>query len=144
METCISLSWVLRRLSGLAIAGGALLFIGKIATVLMALAAFAGIGYLMWLPVQTALFGRPKVRRRESVQPLRQSLECGHQAVAKINDAVETWTPIVRDILLEISCGAIVGILVAMAADTGRAGAVIGALLGVTAGVGVACRRHSP
>jgi hypothetical protein len=143
METCISLSWVLRRVSGLALVGGALLVIGKVVTVLLAIATVAGIGVLMWLPLHTALFGQSKVRRRECVHPFQKPLECGQRAAAKINDAVETWMPIVRDTLLEIACGAIVGILVALAAETGRAGAVVGALLGVAAGVGVACKRYA-
>jgi hypothetical protein len=112
----------------------------------MIVVTFVGVGFLVWRPLHASLFGKsgPRPMPCPPQRLMRVPLESGRRQIGRFNAALEEWVPFIRDLLLEVACGAIVGILVAVAAQTSSTGAVIGAALGGMAGFGVACRRHAP
>jgi hypothetical protein len=156
MELSLSVSRVLRRLIFLAVGGAfVLLFAGPILAVLLTVAALAVVGFLVWLPLHTALFGLHGVWRalydharccRDRVRaPVKNIRNRCRATVGRVVAVVARCLTATRQAALEIFCGAAVGLLAALAIDSEEAGVVIGALLGIVAGAGVVLgRRREP
>jgi hypothetical protein len=154
MESCPSLTGVLRRLTCLTIGGALiLLFAGPLLTLLVMVAVCAAVGFLVWLPVHTALFGRHGVWRHalEHGKRCQACLEMAWTSgqrrwtatAQRLSSAMGRWLQVVREMVLETACGALVGTLVEVLSDAGGSGTGLGALLGAAAGAGVALGRRS-
>jgi hypothetical protein len=152
MELCPRFGRFVRRFVGLTIFGAmVLLFAGPILALLIPMTACAAIGFLVWLPVHTLVFGHRGAWRRvhergrrcrELLQSRARAVQCRCKAAAHIiNNIVERWLQGMRQFLLEMTCGALVGILVALATDAGEPEVALAALLGAAAGTAIVLSR---
>jgi hypothetical protein len=141
-----------RRFVGLTLFGAmVLLFAGPILALLIPATACAAVGFLVWLPMQTVVCGRQGALRRvhEHGRRCRELLQraraVGSRCKAtahRINTLGERWVNVVRQTMLEMTCGAVIGILAALATDAAELEAALAALLGATAGIAVVLSRR--
>jgi hypothetical protein len=144
MESCPHLSAWLRRLHGGMLAGGCLLLLAGILIKGLAVIAVCGtVGMLMWLPLHSVFVGTHTVLRRPCAPRWWSCCRQKCRAFAEaVHQTLEIWVPAAAAALVEIVCGAIIGVMVALI--VGLTGSAVGAaaLLGAAAGVAVLIGRH--
>jgi hypothetical protein len=154
MESCQHFSTFLKRLVGFAVGGVLVLLLLKpLLIMLMAVAAWTVIGFLFWLPLHAAIFGRQGVwldcwdrywRRVERLKPAINEVKGRCEATAnRIGTAVHDSLLLARDALAEVAAGSVVGAVLALAMDVPEMETAIGALLGGAVGGCVALGRRS-
>jgi hypothetical protein len=152
MELCFGLGKFVRRFIGLSIFGAmVLLFAGPILAILIPLTACAAVGFLLWFPVQAVVLGRRgvwqrvherKCRYRELLRS-RVAIVRGRCkfAAERISNLVDRWLHRARQMSLEMMCGALVGILLALATEATEPEIGLAALVGSAAGATVVLSR---
>jgi hypothetical protein len=120
MDTPLNLSRIVRRVLGCTAAGaGVVLFAKPLICLALVVGFFATVGFLLWLPVQAAVVGPQRTwqsvygRGRRWFGPVGQ--KCRRASASMC--AVMAWaTPVVSNLLLEGVSGALVAVVLAMAA----------------------------
>jgi hypothetical protein len=152
MDICFGLGRLVRRFIGLAVFGAlVLLFAGPILALLIPVTVCAAVGFLLWLPAQAVVLGRRGLGWRSYERACRYRglllsraktvrSRC-RAAVQRINSLAARWWLGMRQMTLEVTCGALVGILVAMATEAAEPEIAVDALLGAAAGSAVVLSR---
>jgi hypothetical protein len=160
MESCVSLTCVVKRLTYLALAGlGVVVLAGPILTVAALVGTFALIGFLVWLPLHTVFVGPQSTWKNACDGSRRWGRRVGgccgmvgrncRCVGTKVVEMAEGWWPLVGGAIREGLGGALVGILVVVLAGLHEAPAVAAVLAGAMVGIAVglsnaAHRQQSP
>jgi hypothetical protein len=160
MDSCLSFTCVLKRLTGVFLVGAVfLLLAGPLLTVFAVVGVCVLIGFVIWLPLHTVFVGPQSTWRNacDGGRRWRRGMVGGCALVgrhcistgAKVGQIFEGWWPVVSATIREGVCGGLVGVLVVVLAGlqdaAGAAAILTGCLLGIAVGVkasrGVALRR---
>jgi uncharacterized protein YcfJ len=146
MEQSLTLGRLVRRLLGCAAIGACVLIFAKPLILLaLALTVLASIGFLIWLPVHLVVGNRLDswqsvcVHGRRWLQPAGQTCRSAAETVQTFLDRA---TPVVSGFLLEAVSGAVVAVVLGLAAGgqgsvvagAALSGALAGGLLALTRG----------
>jgi hypothetical protein len=146
MESCLSFSCMVKRLTGFAVAGAAVILLaGPLLTIAVAISVCVLVGFLLWLPLHTVFVG-PQSTWKNACDGgrrwRRRAFGCcglvGRQcryAGTQLTELVAGWLPVVGGTLREGVCGGIVGGLVVGGAGLKDSAAAIAILAGCVLGI---------
>jgi hypothetical protein len=149
MESCLSFSCMVKRLTGFAVAGAVIILLaGPLLTLMAAIGVCVLVGFLVWLPLHTVFVGPHSTWKNACDGGRRWRGRavgcCGmagrhcRQVGTQMTEWVAGWLPVIGGMLREGTCGAILGVLAAVVAGLQESAAVAtvltGCLLGIVVG----------